>query len=477
MKTKLLLAAMMLSMSLSLFAQSGKCGDNLTWKLSNGVLTISGTGAMTNYTYSNPGGEGTNAPWYPNIKKIISVIISDGVTRIGNNAFCFCRNLKSVTIPNSVTTIGDGAFYECSSLTSVTIPNSVTSIGVSAFCHCTGLTSITIPNSVTSIGSGAFEGCDVLTSVTIPNSVTSIGDLAFSYCSSLTSVTIPNSVTSIGNEAFRDCRGLTSFTIPSSVTSIGRYTFSGCRSMTSVTIPNSVTSIGAYAFVGCSSLTSVTIPNSVTSIGYGAFASCSSLTSVTIPNSVTSIGEYAFSGCKIQEIHFTGTLEEWIGKSWNPSIISSSYALYISNSLVTNVVIPNGVTSIGSYAFSCCNCLKNVILGSSVKLLEAGAFYECTAIETITCYSMRPPTVKDNALGSVPYSTIVYVPADSYDNYYNHDAWGLYDVRRIGTASTETNGEETEGMPAARTRKVMRDGVRYILMPDGKMYDAQGAEL
>ena len=137
------------------------------------------------------------------------VVISKGVTCIGENAFTNCTSLTSITIPDSVTSIGDYAFQICTSLTSVTIPNSVTSIGDSAFYSCTSLTSVTIGDSVTSIGDYAFYGCTSLTSITIPDSVTSIGDYAFYSCYALTSVTIGDSVTSIGTYAFSDCYNLT----------------------------------------------------------------------------------------------------------------------------------------------------------------------------------------------------------------------------------------------------------------------------
>ena len=216
MKKQLLLFLFALLPMLAIADDSGSCGDNVTYTFvsSTGTLTIQGSGEMT----SNP--------WSSYKDDIKTVIIKEGVTSIGNNAFSSCYGLTSITIPNSVTSIGEWAFWFCSDLTSITIGNSVRSIGDGAFRGCSGLTSITIPNSVTSIGMSAFSVCSGLTSVTIGNSVTSIGDYAFFGCSGLPSITIPNSVTSIGSEAFEDCTGLTSVTIGSGVTYIGKNAFS-----------------------------------------------------------------------------------------------------------------------------------------------------------------------------------------------------------------------------------------------------------
>ena len=268
---------------------SGTCGangSNLTWTLdSKGVLTISGRGGMRDYGASD-------APWYDSRSRVKSAVIAEGVTSIGDSAFCNCTSLTSVTIPNSVTSIGEFAFRGCSSLTSVTIPNSVTSIGDGAFASCTSLTGIRVTEGnshYSSDASGVLFNKDKTTLVqcpgafaayTIPDSVTSIGGSAFRGCSSLTSVTIPDSVTSFGSDAFQGCTSLTSVTIPDSVTSIGGWAFYYCTSLTSVTIPDGVTSIGGWAFYNCTSLTSVTIPDSVTSIGMSAFEDCTSLTDV-----------------------------------------------------------------------------------------------------------------------------------------------------------------------------------------------------
>ena len=169
--------ASFLSVTAAAETVSGDCGavgSNVTWSLDTeaGVLTISGTGAMTDYAYNS-------SPWVSYRSSVKAVTIDSGVTTIGKYAFYGCTGLTSVTIPDSVTSIGSGAFEKCTSLTSATIPDSVTSIGSYAFRGCTGLTSVTIGNSVTRIDSFAFEGCISLASVTIPDSVTSIGSYAF----------------------------------------------------------------------------------------------------------------------------------------------------------------------------------------------------------------------------------------------------------------------------------------------------------
>ena len=157
----------------------------ITWNLSeDGTLTISGTGDIP--------GSG-DAPWFSRSYEIKKVIIKDGVTNIGNNAFFDYPALTSVEIPNSVTSIGESAFFQCTRLTSVTIGNSLTRIGKHAFENCVALLSVEFPNSLTNIEESAFVNCFVLTSITIPNSVTSIGNNAFVNCVNLKSFTFKGS--------------------------------------------------------------------------------------------------------------------------------------------------------------------------------------------------------------------------------------------------------------------------------------------
>ena len=206
---------------------SGECGDGLTWTLTgDGTLTISGSGKMTNYT-------GGYAPWYNMRDRILSVVVEQGVTSIGDDAFWYC-GLTSVEIPESVESIGEHAFDHCTSLTGVVIPEGVKSIGYYAFAYCSRLTSVTIPESMTIMYSEVFMYCTSLTSVTIPGGVTSTGASTFENCSSLTSVVISKGVKSIGYSAFENCSSLTSVEIPDSVTSIGNAAFNNCTGLKNV---------------------------------------------------------------------------------------------------------------------------------------------------------------------------------------------------------------------------------------------------
>ena len=607
--------------------RSGSCGDNVTWMLtSDGTLTISGTGAMTDYYNSGA------TPWHSVCSQIKSVIIEDGVTRIGNYAFSYCDALAGVTIPDSVTTIGDQAFKDCKALTSMAIPGSVTMIGDWAFDGCGALTdiyyggygidwlsasgnycgipsgttvhfksgygkgscgdnvswvlpldgtltisgtgamedydidnapwysfrsqvkSVVIEDGVTRIGISAFKNCDVLTDVTIPNGVSSIGEYAFSDCSSLTSVTIPNSVTSIGYWAFSDCDSLTSVTIPGSVTKIGGSVFYDCDALTdiyydgygidwlkvdgslssltgytvrfkenlygkgmcgdnvswvmtadgtltisgtgemadygslddsnpwdgcrkyikSVVIEDGVTGIGRYAFNRCMSLASVTIPDSVTSIRYGAFMMDTALTSLTIPGSVTSIENYAFYGCShLTDMYYDGYGIDWIAAGGNGSFapdtvrfkedlygkgacgdnvtwrLSADGTLTISGKgrindydnednpmpweicrqYIKSVVIKSGVTGIGDYAFFYCDAMTSVTIPNTVTEIGDAVFCFCDALTSV----MIPgsvTTIGEWAFGSCQALTSVTIPdsVTAIGNYAFQDCTGLTGV-------------------------------------------------
>ena len=348
-----------------------------------------------------------NSEYVPSSLK--EVIITGG-TSIGDEAFYYCRSLEIITIPDSVTSIGFRAFEGCSSLTSVTIPDSVTSIGHSAFSGCISLTSIIIPNNVTNFNSsGAFSGCSSLTSITIPDSVTSIGYNAFSGCSSLTSITIPDSVTSIGDYAFRGCSSLISITIPDSVTSIDEYAFYRCSLLESITLPfvgNRLNGkenthfgyiFGAsnygynYNYVP-SSLKEVIITGGKNIDKY-AFSDCSYLTSITIPDSVTNIGEHAFIDCSsLTNVYYLGTIANWCNISFNyynsnPMEIAEHFYMLNNNNKyyeVTEIEIPNTITTIGYIQFYGFENLRSITIPNSVTSIDENAFAGCTSLTSVT---------------------------------------------------------------------------------------------
>lgn len=412
---------------------SGTTGD-CTWSISGTTLTISGNGAMDDYTFGS-------APWYYN--NITRVVIKSGVTNIGecafegsdiktvtipntvisigDSAFNNCHSFTNVTIPNSVTTIGDEAFFACDLLTNITIPDSVIDIGYSAFSCCSSLKSISIPNSVKSIKDSTFSCCDGLTNVYISNGVTSIGIWAFSGCTSLTTLDFPDSVESIDTWAFQDCSNLTTVSFGEGINTINPTAFENCTKLKNITIPEKELTIGENAFLNtayynddsnwendvlyigkhliearetisgdysvkddtiniavdafrdCINLNFVTLPDNVMNIGSGAFYNCTALTDIAISEKVKTIGGYAFQFC-------TSLTEIYIPES----VTSIEQQLFYGCSSLKSIVIPDSVTSIGDSAFIDCTSLTTVMIGDCVTTIGRQAFLNCTNLKSIT---------------------------------------------------------------------------------------------
>ena len=352
----------------------------------------------------------------------VTYVIPDGTMEIKDSQFSGYGCMQAVSIPDSVTRIGDSAFTNCSRLTSITIPDGMKSIGRYAFGGCSGLTSVTIPDSVTSIEQDAFSGCNniirkskgicyvdkwvigvvnkSLTTAEITNTTKGIADYSFSGCSGLKNIYI------IDLAAWCKISGL--FNLMGRSSNEKNLYLNG-ELVTNLTIPQGVTSIGISAFRNCSGLTRVTIPDSVISIGDSAFWDCSGLTSVIIGNGVTNIGSYAFDGCSgLKNIYITD-LAAWckISDLFNLMGRSSNEKnLYLNGELVTNLTIPQGVTSIGIsafrncsgltsisipdsvtsigyYAFLNCSGLTSVIIGNGVTSIGDSVFYDCSGLKTV----------------------------------------------------------------------------------------------
>ena len=255
-----LLVVMVCALCISAGAEelSGTCGaegdgSNVTWALDTetGVLTISGTGAMKNYSFAR------DIPWYEQRTFVRSAVVGGGVTFIGYSAFSDCSSLTAIELPKGVTSIGDDAFYGCSSLAAISLPEGVASIGYRAFSGCSSLTAIELPESVTSIGDRAFSGCSSLVAIELPKDVTSIGERTFSVCSNLTAVELPKELTVIGKSAFFSCSALTEVVIPEKVITIEEGAFEYCSKLKTLSLPQSVKTIQINAFASCRALEEV----------------------------------------------------------------------------------------------------------------------------------------------------------------------------------------------------------------------------
>ncbi len=429
--------------------ESGSYGTDVTWKLTgipdNYTLTISGTGAMVDYSKSSDRPWTDDANEIKDAKGIKTVVIGNGVTSIGGYAFSYCSGLASVTIPASVTSIGNYAFSGCSGLTSIEIPSNVTSIGTRAFFGCSGLTSIEIPSNVTSIGQSAFNRCSGLTSVTIPAGVTSIGDYVFNDCSNLATITVETSNTvynsrngcnaiieTSSNKLIAGCKNTT---IPASVTSIGNYAFYGCSGLTSVTIPASVTSIAYSAFFGCSGLATVTVYAPSCTLGFNAFSACGNLKNIYVFSDLVDDYKAAWSAYANKITAMTPVASGTCGKetpedvTWRLEGEAGHYRLIISGSgemadyiylntrpwhnyseNIKTIVIENGVTSIGECAFCECNGLTSISIPASVTSIGESAFLNCSNLTTVTIPA-SVTSIGNYAFGYCSALTSIEIPA------------------------------------------------------------------
>jgi len=441
----------------------GTCGTNLTWVLTNdSVLTISGSGEMDDYP------DFGDRPWNAIDTKIKTIIIADGVSTIGQNAFAYCFNLISTDIPDSVEKIGKKAFFNCTNLISVEIPSAISVIEDLTFSECSSLASIKIPDAVVTIAEGAFSFCRSLTSVEISNSVEFIGNQAFAFCN-IASAEIPSAVNYIGSNVFAGCLDLTTINvdinnpiyssrdgllysklqdiliccpcgqtgaivIPNSVNTIGEFAFSGCSKLTSIVIPNTVNTIGEGAFYGCNGLLSIKIPNTVNSISAKTFAHCSGLTEIELPNTINAIKTEAFSNChsltSIEIPDAVNTIGRYAFcdcrsletiKIPNTTVID--WGVFLRCNSLKSIVVPNAVTTIKFLAFSGCSGLNTIEIQDNVSTIENYAFENCRNVNTIISHAVAPPTVYGSTFLNVPVTAHVIVPCSSVVAYQTTVYW------------------------------------------------------
>lgn len=343
----------------------GTCGKNVFWQLSaDGNFIVSGTGEMSDWWSKD-------VPWH-NYKNLIkSVIIRNGVTCIGVNAFRGCTNLTSVIIGNNVTAINQQAFFNCNNLSSIVIPDSVTKLGYQAFA-CSGVKSVTLKNELTYAGECIFEDCTNLSEIIFSEEIKTIHGSMFEGCTGLKSVTIPDSVTKINYEAFAGCTSLKIVTLGSRLTCIQNGAFMDCKSLQSITFPEGITYIGDESFMNCTSLSKISIPDKVIEMTVDTFKNTAySSNKSNWENNVLYIGNHLIDGRKVTG-HFTvrnGTITIATASFWE--------------SRLTSIVIPDSVYFINSCSFSGCNNLTSVKLSANLTIIDYATFSECTSLNKI----------------------------------------------------------------------------------------------
>ena len=436
----------------------GWCGDGILWYLTNdGILTIDGTGAMTDY-------ESGNAPWKNLSSAIKSVVISEGITGIGEYSFCNLKAVKTISIPDSCETIGDYAFKGCMGIQSVDIPQKVTSIGHQAFYGCSALSTITLPVSVETLGRQAFKASADTVRVDYAGSVAQWRTLvdgsksiyfegnAQIYCNGekladdilymgtagehvewVLSDTGVLTVTGDGPmvseyeirikygegayDWYDDCTGawaaydtlIKNVIIEEGVTSISRNAFINLPALVSVSIPSSVATIEEQAFQGCVSLKEVNIEEGVTEIKYNAFKECSALESFDVPASVSTIGYDVFYKCtKLQTVIFAGS-----------NIKSLSRGLFEGCVALQNVELPESLKTLGYGTFLGCTSLKTLHIPNSLKECSYEAFGYTVGI---TSFSVNPDnpyyTCEDGILFNKAKDTLILYPQGRTDSSY-----------------------------------------------------------
>jgi hypothetical protein len=319
-------------------------------------------------------------------KKTVHVTIGSRITKIDEEAFSCCKELKSIHLPDTIDTIGEKAFQHCISLKSISIPNKVRSLE-STFVGCNDLASVNLPNSMKDI-SNAFLGCRKLKYITIPNNVTNMHS-AFNNCHSLISITIPNEVQNI-ERAFQRCASLKKAYISNSVTNM-KYAFCECTSLTDINIPSSVLHLEC-AFQYCTSLKEIKLPDSISDIDY-TFFGCASLSSVILPESIKHM-EGSFVGCKSLKTIIIPSTVNSIRRAFKgcsslrtitiPKEIRSMQAAFIGCTSLISIsitILPNETLQNVQASFQDCRALTCVALPTNLQMNSRQACSNCTALD------------------------------------------------------------------------------------------------
>lgn len=372
--------------------KSGETGQ-LSWRYDpkEQSLTLSGAGAIPDYPIAE-------TPWQEFRDEIKSIVLEEGVTRIG-----------------------DYAFYDCTALTSVEIPEGVTYIGESAFACCQSLESVTIPGSVTEIGEGAFESCDSMLALELASGLKCVGAFAFSECVALRELVLPDTVERIERSAFAGTMALHELVIPGNVQEIGDNAFNGCIQLSSLTLSEGIRVIEEMAFSNCNDLTKVLIPASVECLGDGVFADCLAMEQITVaPESEHYVvrDNILYSKDLSVLVHYPASKEEQ--EFTIPEEVRKIAGLaFASNYFLMEVMLGDHLKEVGSYAFARCSSLSFMSLPAQTTRLGVSPFHDCIRLLEIEvdpnnpCYSSI-----DGILYNKEQTQLIQYPAGLYDDVY-----------------------------------------------------------
>ncbi len=400
---------------------SGTTDFNLNWVLDDaGTLTISGSGPMDDFLVP------ISVPWFG--EEIKKVVIEDGITSIGTNAFNAMGDvLTEVVIPDSVVSIGNSAFRYCAALEKINIPNSVVEIGANAFDSCSGLKTLVIPDSVERIGEYAFHNCSSLVSAIISNNLEDIPNSMFSSCVNLRVVRLGNKTETIGNNAFHGCTSLINMEFPDELYRVGDYAFYGCTSLSTITLGKNTGSFGLDAFVECKALYKVINNSGMTlelgeqyqdtergGLLYYAFVLVDAEGNMTFPadgwqgNWVKTNDDFLF-----QVLGDYAFLKGYVGEK-DTVTLPESYegnAYYIQGLRgVKNLIIPDTFTAIDDEAFANAVELVSVTIPGSVKSIGWRAFYNCGSLTDVNLANGLE-SIQAQAFFDCPYLTKIWLPS------------------------------------------------------------------
>ena len=437
---------------------------------------------------------------FANNKKVVRVIVPEGVTSIGIYAFSGCVTLENLTLPDSLTSMGE-LMIENTAISSITIPKNVSNCGGYDYngplANCKPLTSVVFAEGMTSIPAYICASRDYtsyVSSVTIPSSATRIGHYAFYNCSRLVMDTIPEGISTIGERSFYGCASIDRMTLPATVSAIGASAFASCTGMESVTILSNSkvgfsVEIGSSAFSDCTSLLAISLSGNVNTLGNYAFSGCTALESFSLPEGVTSIGDYAFSGCTALESlvlpdSLTSMGYRMIENTAIPNITiprnvtdcsSSGYNGPLANcKTLTSVVFAEGMTSMPSYVCASgdyTSYVSSVAIPSSVTNIGDYAFYNCTNLATINYMGTTAEDWNKITIGSnnspvtadlVSYHTHTYTVQETVAPTCTTEGYTLYTCSGCGSSYQGDKAAalgHTEVIDAARAATCTETGL------------------